>query len=284
MLRIAESYRKVRNTFRYILGNLHGFEPAGGMVPFQDMEPIDQYMLGQTWEMAKQVLQWYEEFAFHKVYQRVNQFCGVDLSAIYFDVLKDRLYTAAPQSRERRSAQSAIWLIGEVLVRLLAPIMSFTAEEAWRHLPKVADRPESVHLAEFPAAKEIAMTISAGQKADWDTLIALRPEVLKALEEARQNKLIGSGLEAQIKIIAAEPVYSTLQRNAEQLRALFIVSQATVEEGQPLAGATVNVEVGKAPGEKCERCWNYSTHVGEDKNYPTVCERCSAVLQQIEGN
>jgi len=284
MHRIAETYRKVRNTFRYILGNLHGFEPAAGMVPFQEMDPIDQYMLGQTWDMARQVLQWYEEFAFHKVYQRVNQFCVVDLSAIYFDVLKDRLYTAAPKSRERRSAQSAIWLIGEVLVRLLAPIMSFTAEEAWRHLPQVAGRPASVHLAEFPAAKEIAMTISADQKADWDTLIALRPEVLKALEEARQSKLIGSGLEAQIKIVAADPAYSALQRNAGQLRALFIVSQVTVEEGQPPEGATVSVEVGKAAGEKCERCWNYSAHVGEDIHYPTVCERCSSVLKQIEGN
>jgi isoleucyl-tRNA synthetase len=283
MLRVAESYRKVRNTFRYILGNLHGFAPAGGMVPFQEMEAIDQYMLGQTWEMAKQVLQWYEEFAFHKVYQRINQFCGVDLSAIYFDVLKDRLYTAAPQSRERRSAQSAIWLIGEVLVRLLAPIMSFTAEEVWQHLPEVDGRPASVHLSEFPAAKDVALSLSAEHKADWDTLITLRPEVLKALEDARQAKLIGSGLEAQITIIAADAIYAALKRNEAQLRGLFIVSGVILEEGQPTAGATVAVEVGKAAGEKCERCWNYSTHVGEDKNYPTVCERCSAVLQQIEG-
>jgi isoleucyl-tRNA synthetase len=282
MLRIAESYRKVRNTFRYILGNLHGFDPAKDMVPFQEMEPLDQYMLGQTWELAKQVLQWYEEFTFHKVYQGVNQFCVVELSQIYFDVLKDRLYTFAPKSRARRSGQSAIWLIGEVLVRLLAPIMSFTVDEVWRHLPHVEGRPESVHLADFPSAKEIAMTIPAPQKADWDTLLAVRPEVLKALEEARQNKLIGSGLEAQVKIVATEPVYSVLERNAGQLRALFIVSQIHLAKGEPSAENPLKVEVGVAAGSKCDRCWNYSTHVGEDTRYPTICERCSEVLREIE--
>ena len=282
MQRIGENYRKVRNTFRYILGNLHGFRPPRDMVPFGEMEALDQYVLSQTWELAAQVRQWYEAFEFHKIYQRVNQFCVVDLSAIYFDILKDRLYTAAPRSRARRSAQSAIWLIGEVLVRLLAPIMSFTAEEVWRHLPKVDGRPDSVHLAEFPAERQFAISISAEQKADWETLLALRPEVLKALEDARQNKLIGSGLEAQVKLAAAGPVYSVLQRNAGQLRALFIVSQVTVEPGQPPEGATLSAQVGKADGSKCERCWNYSPHVGENKTYPTVCERCSAVLQEIE--
>jgi isoleucyl-tRNA synthetase len=246
------------------------------------MESFDQYMLGQSWEVAKQALQWYEEFAFHKIYQRVNQFCVVDLSAVYFDVLKDRLYTFAPKSRARCSAQSAIWLIGEVLVRLLAPIMSFTADEVWRHLPQVDGRPESVHLAEFPSAKEIAMTMSATQQEDWTMLLSLRPEVLKALEEARQNKLIGSGLQAQVKLIAAEPAYSVLERNANQLRALFIVSDVALAKSAAGQDAAVRVEVSTAAGEKCERCWNYSTHVGEDKRYPTVCERCSAVLREIE--
>jgi isoleucyl-tRNA synthetase len=282
MQRAAETYRKVRNTFRYILGNLHGFDPAKDMIPFQEMEALDQYMLAQTWDMAKQVRTWYDEFAFHKLYQRLNQFCVVDLSAIYFDVLKDRLYTFAPKSRARLSAQSAIWLIGEVLVRLVAPIMSFTAEEVWRHLPPVEGRPESVHLAEFPSANQIALSMNEKEKSDWDMLLALRPEVLKALEEARQAKLIGSGLEAEVKIIAADPAYSVLARNQDQLRALFIVSAVRVEKGQPANGASVKTEVSKAPGEKCERCWNYSTHVGEDRLYPTVCERCSPVLHELE--
>jgi isoleucyl-tRNA synthetase len=281
MQRIAETYRKVRNTFRFILGNLHGFEPATDMVRFQEMEPFDQYMLGQTWEVAKQALQWYEEFAFHKIYQRINQFCVVDLSAVYFDVLKDRLYTFAPKSRARRSAQSAIWLIGEVLVRLLAPIMSFTADEVWQHLPHADGRAESVHLAEFPSAKEIAMTMPAEQQADWAMLLELRPEVLRALEEARQNKLIGSGLEAQVKLTAADPAYSVLERNAKQLRALFIVSQVALAKNEA-AEAPLKVQVSTAAGQKCERCWNYSSHVGEDKRYPTICERCSEVLREIE--
>ncbi|MFB3815783.1 MAG: isoleucine--tRNA ligase [Terriglobales bacterium] len=282
MQRIAEMYRKVRNTFRFILGNLDGFEPAKDTVPFQEMEPLDQYMLGQTWEMSKQVVAWYDEFAFHKVYQRLNQFCVVDLSAIYFDVLKDRLYTFAPKSKARRSAQSAIWLIGEVLVRLVAPTMSFTADEVWQYLPKVDGRPGSVHLAEFPAAKDIAMVMPEKAKADWDLLLALRPEVLKALEEVRQAKLIGSGLEAAVKITASDPAYSALERNAGQLRALFIVSHVELAKDQPPDGSSIKVEVSKAPGQKCERCWNYSTHVGEDPNYPTVCERCSPVLRELE--
>jgi isoleucyl-tRNA synthetase len=281
MQRVAETYRKVRNTFRYILGNLYGFVPASHSVPFHEMEGLDRYMLGQTWELAGQVMQWYQEFAFHKVYQRVNQFCTVDLSAIYFDVLKDRVYVSAPHSRARLSGQTALWRIGEALVRLLAPIMSFTAEEVWRHLPRLAGRPESVHLAAFPAAEEVADPIAAEEKADWDRLLALRPEVLKALEEARQSKLIGSGLEAQVKITAGEETVAPLQRHAEQLKALFIVSHVALEKGAPSSGL-LQVQVAKAPGRKCERCWNYSEQVGCDVRYPTVCERCSGVLQEIE--
>jgi isoleucyl-tRNA synthetase len=282
MRRVADMYRKVRNTFRYILGNLHGFSPATDMVPVEEMEPIDRYMLSQAWEMSKQVLQWYEEFAFHKVYQRLNQFCVVDLSAIYFDVLKDRLYTYAPKSKARRSGQSAIWLIGEVLVRLVAPIMSFTSDEVWRHLPQVAGRAASVHLAEFPSSKEIAVKLGEQEKSDWDSLLAIRPEVLKALEDARQNKLIGSGLEAQVKITAGDPAFEVLKRNEDQLRALFIVSGVMLEQGTVPEGSSVAVEVTKAAGEKCDRCWNYSTAVGQDSSYPTVCERCSSVLKELE--
>lgn len=282
MQRVADMYRKVRNTFRYILGNLDGFDPARDMVAVNDMEPIDRYMLGQTWDMAKQVLESYNEFAFHKVYQRLNQFCVVDLSKIYFDVLKDRLYTFAPKSQARRSGQSAIWLIGEALVRLFAPLMSFTADEVWRYLPQVEGRAQSVHLAEFPSANEIDITIDPQEKSDWDALLTVRSEVLNVLEEARQSKLIGSGLEAHVKLTAADPAFAALERNQSQLRTLFIVSGVTLAKGQPGEGRTVKVEVSKAAGEKCERCWNYSTHVGEDTQYPTVCERCSPVLHELE--
>jgi isoleucyl-tRNA synthetase len=288
MQRIGEDYRKIRNTFRYVLGNLGDFDPVNDAVPFEHMEELDQYMLRQTCAFAADVRTAYDEFAFHKIYHRVNHFCIVDLSAFYFDVLKDRLYISAPKSRARRSAQTAIWRIGETLVRLLAPIMSFTCEEIWPYLPKVAAREESVHLAQFPANAEIlggagsAVTDSKSD-ADWATLRSVRDEVLKALEEARANKLIGTGLEAQVAIAASDPVYSVLQRYAGQLRYLFIVSAVTLTQGPGNGTGGLHIEVKKADGAKCDRCWNYSIHVGEDKTYPTVCERCSAVLKELEG-
>ncbi|MGA8191330.1 MAG: isoleucine--tRNA ligase, partial [Candidatus Sulfotelmatobacter sp.] len=288
MLRIAENYRKIRNTFRYILGNLGDFDPQTDAVPFENMEALDQYMLCQTLAFASDVKDSYAEFAFHKIYHRLNHFCIVDLSAFYFDVLKDRLYVSAPKSQARRSAQAAIWRIGEALVRLLAPIMSFTSEEVWSYLPKAVGRDESVHLAVFPSAADILGNPSHAAKRceekageDWTTLRSVRDEVLKALEEARNNKLIGTGLEAQINVAASDPVYSVLSRHVDQLRYLFIVSAVTLTQASGNGTGGVHVEVKKADGLKCERCWNYSIHVGEDKRYPTVCERCSAVLKEI---
>jgi len=287
MQRVAENYRKIRNTFRYILGNLEGFDPEQHSVPFENMEAIDQYMLRQTNEFAADVRRWYDEFAFHRIYQRLNYFCIVDLSAFYFDVLKDRLYISAARSQARRSAQTAIWRIGEALVRLLAPIMSFTTEEVWNYLPKLARRPESVHLAQFPARTDIlgadVKPTDENELREWQTLRSVRDEVLKALEEARNSKMIGTGLEAQVKLSAPDPVYSVLARHAQQLRYLFIVSGVTLAQAAGNGAGSVHVEVKKADGLKCDRCWNYSTRVGEDKAYPTVCERCSAVLHEIGG-
>ena len=286
MQRIGENYKKIRNTFRYVLSNLYDFDPAKDAVPFDKMEELDQYMLRQTSAFAADIKNWYDEFAFHKIYHRVNHFCIVDLSAFYFDVLKDRLYISAPKSHARRSAQTAVWRIGEALTRLLAPIMSFTCEEVWKYLPKVTGREESVHLAMFPGAADL---LGAGvaekedaQEKEWENLRLVRDEVLKALEEARTNKLIGTGLEAQVLVAAAEPLYGLLKRYESQLRYLFIVSAVSLTQaGGNGEGLGVKVEVKRADGQKCERCWNYSIHVGEDKNYPTVCERCSAVLKQL---
>ncbi len=171
---------------------------------------------------------WYDEFTFHKIYHAVNDFCVVDLSAFYFDVLKDRLYTYAPNSPGRRSAQTAMWRILEAMVRLLAPILSFTCEEVWQFLPKVKDRPESVHLATFPGDCDLIgsqpLKENDPEQNDWAVLRSVRNEVLKALEEARTRKEIGTGLEAQVTITAAEPTYSLLMRHADSLRYLFIVS------------------------------------------------------------
>jgi isoleucyl-tRNA synthetase len=289
MQRVGENYKKIRNTFRYILGNLDGFDPARDAVAFRELQPLDQYMLRQAAEVSADVQQSYEDFAFHKIYHRINNFCGVELSAFYLDVLKDRLYTSARKSVSRRAAQTAIWRIGEALVRLLAPTLSFTCEEVWQYLPPVEGRLESVHLATFPEAKDVLGTNEAAiaadprQADDWKTVLGVRESVLKALEEARNQKLIGGNLQAQVTLTAVDPVFSVLERFKNDLRYFFIVSAVEVRKGSGNGDAPVVVEVSKAPGEKCERCWNFSTHVGEDKNYPTVCERCSAVLKEIDG-
>jgi isoleucyl-tRNA synthetase len=288
MQRIAESYRKLRNTFRYILGNLSDFDPRHDAVDFADMHDLDQYILLRAAEVTRDVREHYNKFVFHKLYHRLKDFCIVDLSSIYFDVLKDRLYTSAPKSQARRSAQTALWRLGEALVRLLAPVTSFTSDEVWGFLPAMEGRPVSVHVTEFPGPQDLTGTVPAGfdvagLEADWDVLLSVRSEALKALEEARIAKRIGGSLEAQLHLAVPEKLYPLLERYRDQLRYLFIVSDVVLEKLLGSNGdAGLVITVNKAPGEKCERCWNYSTHVGEDKAYPTVCERCSAVLAEIE--
>jgi isoleucyl-tRNA synthetase len=285
MQRIAENYKKIRNTFRYILGNLYDFAPAKNAVEFERLHALDKYMLQQAADLADDVNRWYEEFAFHKIYQRVNNFCVVDLSAFYFDVLKDRLYTSAPNSTARRSAQTVLWKIGETLTRVLAPVMSFTCDEVWQLLPDVEGRVESVHLSTFLTPNEIVAPMGSNDqaKSDWETLHGVRDQVLKSLEDARNNRLIGANLEAKVKLIASDALYPVLERHHSDLRYLFIVSQTELQRSVSGNGTSaLTVEVGKADGKKCERCWNYSTHVGEDKDYPAVCERCAPVLRELE--
>jgi len=288
MQRVATNYRDIRNRFRYILSNLYDFDPDSNGVAFKDMTPLDQWILLRAAEVTERIRQWYSSFEFHRIYHQVNEFCTVDLSNFYFDVIKDRMYTAASNSQARRSGQTALWRIGEALVRLVAPIMSFTADEIWSFLPKTSSRLESVHLAYFPKAEELTGNISGmahlpGLRADVDALRLVRDEVLKALEIARQEKLIGTGLEAMVTIHAPAEPYRLLERYRNDLRYLFIVSGVELKaapEGN--AGAPLRVEVSKAPGTKCERCWNYSVQVGESRRYPTVCERCLAVLEEME--
>jgi len=288
MQRVAENYRAIRNNlFKNALGNLYDFDPGTHALPYEKLEVLDQYMLRQAWALTEDVRRWYDEFAFHKIYHRVNHFCVVDLSAFYFDVIKDRLYTYAPDSAGRRSAQTAVWRISEAMTRLLAPILTFTCEEVWRHLPTTAGRLDSVHLATFPDAGDVLGTASVPaedpqQAHDWSTLLAVREQVMKALEEERNSKRIGKSLEAQLSITAADPAYAVLKRYAGQLRYLFIVSAVTLVQGSGNGTGGVHIEVKRADGLKCDRCWNYSPHVGEDKTYPTICERCSAVLKELE--
>lgn len=286
MQRVAEDYRKLRNTFRYVLSNLYDFDPKKHAISFDRMQPLDRYMLLRTAELSRNLRQWYDEFQFHKVFRSALDFCVVDLSRIYFDILKDRLYTFAPDSVGRRSAQTAIWRIGEALVRLLAPMMSFTADEVWQYLPKVDNRPPSVHLSEFWSEAELATDAGdsaelAQLRSDWQTLYRTREEVLKALEAARNAKLIGSGLEAKVTLAVPESIYPVLKKYESELRYIYLVSAVELQAAPASNGAEgMKVEVSRAAGKKCERCWNYSVHVGENASYPTLCERCSAVLEE----
>jgi isoleucyl-tRNA synthetase len=212
----------------------------------------------------------------------------VDLSSFYFDVLKDRLYTFAPKSIGRRSAQTAVYRIASTLLRLIAPVTVFTAEEVWKHLPRAASEPASIHIATFPVAAELEHVLDNSRAKNWDRLLQVREEVLKALEPVRAAKTITSGLEARVTLAAMPDLEALLRKYAAFLPGLFIVSQveiaSTKAEGATASGIEgLQIRVERALGKKCERCWNYSTHVGENTEFhPAICERCVAALQEIE--
>jgi isoleucyl-tRNA synthetase len=274
--RLVDAYRKLRNTFKYMLGNLHGFDPVADAVPAHEMTEFDQWILLRAEFLVGRCRAWYEEFEFHKVYHNVYAFATVDLSSIYFDVLKDRLYTSAPKSRARRSAQTALYRLLDALVRLLAPIMSFTAEEVWTHMGRAG----SVHTAYFPELSDLSAGLGEAARkraADWDRLIQVRGDVLKSLEAARNEKLIGAPLEARVRLSANGDLYPLLERYAGELPALFIVSQVDLENS---AGADLGVRVERAEGAKCERCWKYTTDVGSDARFPTICGACAGAVDE----
>jgi isoleucyl-tRNA synthetase len=276
MQRCADLYRKLRNTFRFLLGNLNGFEPGRDRVPEAELLPLDRYMLARTRDLTEKILGWYADFEFHRVYQAVNEFAIVDLSAFYLDVLKDRMYTFAPTSHERRSAQTVLWTITETLVRLVAPILSFTADEVWAYLPAVEGREASVHLALFPKPEEVFTEDPARLLEEWKQLFEVRDLALRALEEARQNKTIGKGLEAELAITAFGDQLALLRRHAAGLKEAINVSAVNVTEG-----ATLVVTVLPATGHKCARCWNFMPEVGDYGIWHDVCTRCQSALMEM---
>ncbi len=289
MTQLSEAYRKIRNTFRFALGNLSDFDPSRDALPNDQLDEMDQWMLERTADLVKRSREWYASYEFHRIYHAIHDFCVVDLSAFYYDVLKDRLYTKAPNNKSRRSAQTAVWKITSALVRLAVPILVFTSEEIWKYFPKAAGEPESVHMALFPAESELRAGIAPGKVDTWELLGRVRSEVLKALEVARnEKKLINSGLEAKVLLNADLELKAKLKHYLPQLPGLFIVSQVELinaGEGEFKAETVPSLEVTvqRAEGKKCVRCWNYSTHVGEDSRYPTICERCSEAIAEIEG-
>jgi len=294
MQRCAEIYRKLRNTFRFLLGNLHGFDPVRDRVPEAELLPLDRYMLARTRELTEKVRDWYAAFEFHRVYHAVNEFAIVDLSSFYLDVLKDRLYTFAPSSRERRSAQTVLWQISETLVRLVAPILSFTADEVWDYLPPVAGREASVHLAQFPAPAEIFSEDPAPLLAEWKQIFEVRDKALGQLEEMRQAKIIGKALEADVVVHAKGTILALLRRYEPHLKEVFNVSSVKVTEdyGIPisLTGERVAVtfysdlqcDVRAATGHKCARCWNFMPEVANYGIWQNVCTRCQSALTEMK--
>ncbi len=289
MQRLADNYRKLRNTFRFLLGNLAGFDPASAAVPDAELLSLDRYMLTRTRELVEKVSGadgkggWYGDFQFHRVYQAINEFCIVDLSAFYLDVLKDRLYTFAPQSVERRSAQTVLWRIAEALVRLVAPLLTFTADEVWQYLPAAPDRAASVHLAHFTKADELGAADGALLE-DWGKLLLIRDEVLKALEADRKAGKIGKALEASVSVGASGESLALLKRYESSLKELLNVSQVAVTNAPQEAAVVATVE--PAAGAKCNRCWNYypddsPQHVRRVGEWDNVCGRCEDALAHM---
>jgi len=246
----------------------------------EELLEIDRWALAELNSVVERVRAAYEAYEFHTVYQRLYEFCTVTLSARYFDILKDRLYTFAPRNPARRSGLTAIYKITDALARMLAPILVFTADEIWESLPYHNGAFSSVHVALLP-------TMSGDGNSElltsWAHLFGYRDAVLAKLEEARIAKVIGSSLDARVEISSGSHVYDTLDRYRNYLRYLFIVSEVELlEPNTEIDRETLKVTITRAHGQKCERCWNYSTHIGESSRYPTVCERCVAALAEIE--
>jgi isoleucyl-tRNA synthetase len=278
---LIEAYRKIRNTCRFLLSNLYDFDPTKDRVPYEQLPELDRWALMKLGELIPKVRQAYEDFEFHAIFHALNNFCSVDLSAVYLDILKDRLYTFRPDSLFRRSSQTVLFDIAVALTKLMAPVLSFTAEEIWRNLPEVVRKePVSVHLASFPDGNPQWTDEKLAMR--WERLLYVRTVVQGGLEMRRREKLIGAPLEAQVQLVATGDSYEILK--SSDLSALFIVSQVGLElvptiatEGmllsEPGAGFAVK-DILKAAGLKCERCWNYRPAVGTFPDHPTLCDRC----------
>lgn len=283
---VTETYRKIRNTFRYLLGNIYDFDYTTNKVPYNDLLELDKWALLKLAKLIKKVTKAYDEYEFHVVYHAIHNFCTVDMSAFYLDVVKDRLYTSKPDSPERRAAQTVIYEVCTALVKMLTPILAFTTEEVWRSLPQ-ENKEVSVQLAGWPQFDE--SYINGELEAKWDKILDIREEITKQLEEARRAKIIGHSLNASLHIYASGELYEFLKTVEDDLAGIFIVSQvqlvladndnfpAGIFKSEEIQGLGLKVE--QAPGEKCERCWTFTTDVGEDQEFPTLCNRCVQVLK-----
>ena len=282
---LAEVYRKIRNTFRFLLGNLDNFNPNTDKVAYKELTELDRWALHRLEEVRQKVTNAYENYEFHILYHTIHNFCTVDLSSFYLDVLKDTMYAEKENNVARRSAQTAIYEILTTLVKMVSPVLSFTAEEVWQYMPKEDGMEESVMLADWPQGH--AEHVDEELSARWATMLDLRSEMTKALEGARRDKAIGHSLDASITVYADGDAYQALTGFGSSLASLLIVSEAHVVEGRDNAPANaVTVEDGvlsivvtPSELEKCERCWIHRDTVGQDTDHPTLCARCAEVVK-----
>ncbi len=284
---MSDVYRKIRNTFRYLLGNLSDFDPKTDSVAYADMEELDRWALLRMEQVKETVLKAYDDYEFHVMYHAVHNFCTVDLSAIYLDILKDRLYTEKADSKLRRSAQTAMYEILTTLVRLVAPVLCFTSEEVWQALPNKEEREWSVHMSDMPKVNEAYLDKALDEK--WKKRLAVRSVAMKALEEARQAKVIGHPLDAEVTVYADGEAYDIVKAMEKELADFLLVSQTHIVSGTAAAPenaasneeGTVKASVTVCTLAKCERCWKRSADVDADPKHPGVCARCAHVLTEM---
>ncbi len=280
---LSDAYRRIRNTSRFMLGNLYDFVPDKDSVPYDSMPEVDRFALHRLQELIARTLKAYDTYEFHIIYHAIYNYCVLDLSSFYLDLLKDRLYTSPPASMKRRSAQTVMHILVDAIARLTAPILAFTAEEIWHFMPDRKEKADSVHLTSLPEVNAAWRDEKLGKK--WNQLLDIRGEVTKALEDARAKKLIGHSLDAAVTLFADKDLYNFLRPNEDDLRTMCIVSKASLVLGEPPAGAYesrvldgLSIRVEHATGGKCERCWIYDTSVGTHSTHPSICSNCQENL------
>jgi isoleucyl-tRNA synthetase len=277
--RLVEAYRRIRNTARFILGNLGDFDPDRDLLPLRELEDLDRWALSRLAALERVVREAYHGYQFHQAFGGIHQFCTVDLSALYLDIIKDRLYVYPTASRRRRSAQTALFVVLRTLVRMLSPVLSFTAEEIWRHLPPWEGKEDSVFLGTW--GEPLQDPLSAAEQKRWDSILEVRREVTRALEDARKAGTIGHSLDAAVTLAAGGDLVALLAGREDLLREFFIVSGINPVQERGGAAAPLAVEVTKAGGEKCRRCWNYSETLSGQGPSPGTCPRCRAILEEM---
>lgn len=282
---LSDAYRRIRNTCRFMLGNLFDYDPKKDFAVYESMLDIDKFALHRLQEIIERTRNAYDSYDFHIIYHTLHNYCALDLSAFYLDILKDRLYTSPPESSARRSAQTVLYIILDSIVRLMAPVLSFTSEEIWNFMPGYKGKETSIHLASLPDVKEEWKDSNLAKK--WHKILEVRGEVTKALEKARVDKLIGHPLDASVTISANEELYNNLHPYIDDLRSIFITSETYLIKDESLSDAYesdeiegLSILVRPATGDKCERCWIHDTSVGTNSEQPGICNRCQDTLEE----